>query len=64
MESKPSRIPRRLSVQPSGSRSARIGAGSGGTTLTDSYRTRESSIRLDSGRQVTFTMVYFPSFSG
>ncbi|XP_039184308.1 E3 ubiquitin-protein ligase MARCHF7 isoform X8 [Crotalus tigris] len=51
MESKPSRIPRRLSVQPSGSRSARIGAGSGGTTLTDSYRTRESSIRLDSGRQ-------------
>ncbi|XP_015670215.1 E3 ubiquitin-protein ligase MARCH7 isoform X3 [Protobothrops mucrosquamatus] len=51
MESKPSRIPRRLSVQPSGSRSARIGAGSGGTTLTDSYCTRESSIRLDSGRQ-------------
>ncbi|XP_032066814.1 E3 ubiquitin-protein ligase MARCH7 isoform X6 [Thamnophis elegans] len=51
MESKPSRIPRRLSVQPSGSRSARIGAGSGGTSLTDSYRTRESSVRLDSGRQ-------------
>ncbi|XP_058047929.1 E3 ubiquitin-protein ligase MARCHF7 isoform X6 [Ahaetulla prasina] len=53
MESKPSRIPRRLSVQPSGSRSTRIGAGSGGTSLTDSYRTRESSLRLDSGRQVT-----------
>ncbi|XP_034281894.1 E3 ubiquitin-protein ligase MARCHF7 isoform X3 [Pantherophis guttatus] len=51
MESKPSRIPRRLSVQPSGSRSTRIGAGSGGTSLTDSYRTRESSLRLDSGRQ-------------
>uniref|UniRef100_A0A670YVU0 RING-type E3 ubiquitin transferase n=1 Tax=Pseudonaja textilis TaxID=8673 RepID=A0A670YVU0_PSETE len=51
MESKPSRIPRRLSVQPSGSRSARIGTGSGGTSLTDSYHTRESSLRLDSGRQ-------------
>ncbi|XP_070796273.1 E3 ubiquitin-protein ligase MARCHF7 isoform X4 [Pituophis catenifer annectens] len=51
MESKPSRIPRRLSVQPSGSRSTRIGAGSGGTSLTDSYRTRESSLRFDSGRQ-------------
>ncbi|XP_026530335.1 E3 ubiquitin-protein ligase MARCH7-like isoform X3 [Notechis scutatus] len=51
MESKPSRIPRRLSVQPSGSRSGRIGTGSGGTSLTDSYHTRESSLRLDSGRQ-------------
>ncbi|XP_007423115.1 E3 ubiquitin-protein ligase MARCH7 isoform X1 [Python bivittatus] len=51
MESKPSRIPRRLSAQPSGSRSARIGAGSGGTSLTDSYHTRESSLRLDSGCQ-------------
>ncbi|XP_070587711.1 E3 ubiquitin-protein ligase MARCHF7 isoform X1 [Erythrolamprus reginae] len=53
MESKPSRIPRRLSVQPPGSRSARIGAGSSGTSLTDPYHTRESSLRLDSGRQVT-----------
>ncbi|KAG8125023.1 hypothetical protein E2320_020341 [Naja naja] len=53
MESKPSRIPRKLTVQPSGSRSARIGTGSGGTSLTDSYRTRESSFRLDSGWQVT-----------
>ncbi|XP_042327672.1 E3 ubiquitin-protein ligase MARCHF7 isoform X2 [Sceloporus undulatus] len=48
MDSKPSRIPRRVSVQTSSSRSARTGAGSGGTSLTDSYRTRESPLRSES----------------
>ncbi|XP_060113165.1 E3 ubiquitin-protein ligase MARCHF7 isoform X1 [Heteronotia binoei] len=47
MESKPSRIPRRVPTQPLNSRSARTGAGSGGTSFTDSYRTRDSSLRLE-----------------
>ncbi|XP_054826636.1 E3 ubiquitin-protein ligase MARCHF7 isoform X2 [Eublepharis macularius] len=47
MESKPSRIPRRVSSQPLNSRSARTGTGSGGTGFTDSYRTRDSSLRLE-----------------
>ncbi|XP_062972565.1 E3 ubiquitin-protein ligase MARCHF7 isoform X5 [Elgaria multicarinata webbii] len=51
MESKPSRIPRRVSVQPPSSRSTRTGAGSGGTSLTDSYHMRESSLRPESGYQ-------------
>uniref|UniRef100_A0A8C8RES6 E3 ubiquitin-protein ligase MARCHF7 n=1 Tax=Pelusios castaneus TaxID=367368 RepID=A0A8C8RES6_9SAUR len=53
MESKPSRIPRRISVQPSSSSSlsARTLAGSRGSRLTDPYHTRESSLRLDSGCQ-------------
>ncbi|KAH0621411.1 hypothetical protein JD844_022697 [Phrynosoma platyrhinos] len=51
MDSKPSRIPRRVSVQTSSSRSARTGAGSGGTSLTDSCRTRESPLRSQSGCQ-------------
>ncbi|XP_066468158.1 E3 ubiquitin-protein ligase MARCHF7 isoform X2 [Tiliqua scincoides] len=51
MESKPSRIPRRVSAQPSSSRSARAGTGSGGTSFTDSYCTRESSLRTEPGCQ-------------
>ncbi|XP_061464660.1 E3 ubiquitin-protein ligase MARCHF7 isoform X3 [Rhineura floridana] len=51
MESKPSIIPRRVSTQPSSSRSAGTGAGNGGTSLTDSYLTRESSLRLEPGCQ-------------
>ncbi|XP_053116674.1 E3 ubiquitin-protein ligase MARCHF7 isoform X2 [Hemicordylus capensis] len=51
MESKPSRIPRRVSTAPSSSRSTRTGAGSGGTSSTDSYCTRESSLRPESGCQ-------------
>ncbi|KAM9123216.1 E3 ubiquitin-protein ligase MARCHF7 isoform 5-T8 [Pangshura tecta] len=53
MEPKPSRIPRRISVQPSSSSSlsARTLSGSRGSSLTDAYRTRESSLRLDSGCQ-------------
>ncbi|XP_077792697.1 E3 ubiquitin-protein ligase MARCHF7 isoform X2 [Podarcis muralis] len=51
MESKPPRIPRRVSTQPSSSQSARTGAGNGGTSLTDSYLTRESSLRLEPGCQ-------------
>ncbi|XP_044834256.1 E3 ubiquitin-protein ligase MARCHF7 isoform X9 [Mauremys mutica] len=55
MESKPSRIPRRISVQPSSSSSlsARTLSGSRGSSLTDAYHTRESSLRLDSGCQST-----------
>ncbi|KAJ6660849.1 hypothetical protein lerEdw1_017475 [Lerista edwardsae] len=49
MESKPSRIPRRVSAQPSSSRSTRTGTGSGGTSFTDSYCTRESSLRTEPG---------------
>ncbi|XP_075789608.1 E3 ubiquitin-protein ligase MARCHF7 isoform X7 [Pelodiscus sinensis] len=52
MESKPSRIPRRISVQPSSSSSsARTMDGSRGSSLTDTYHTRDSSLRLDAGCQ-------------
>nr|XP_056717452.1 E3 ubiquitin-protein ligase MARCHF7 isoform X1 [Euleptes europaea] len=47
MESKPSRIPRRVSTQPLNSQSTRTGAGSGGTSFTDSHRTRDSLLRLE-----------------
>ncbi|EMP38732.1 E3 ubiquitin-protein ligase MARCH7 [Chelonia mydas] len=50
MESKPSRIPRRISVQPSSSSSLSARTLSG-SSLTDAYHTRESSLRLDSGCQ-------------
>ncbi|KAL6093246.1 hypothetical protein STEG23_034904, partial [Scotinomys teguina] len=53
MESKPSRIPRRISVQPSGSLSARMVSGNRGTSLNDSYHSRDSSFRLDSEYQST-----------
>ncbi|XP_051022041.1 E3 ubiquitin-protein ligase MARCHF7 isoform X2 [Acomys russatus] len=53
MESKPSRIPRRISVQPSGSLSARMVSGSRGAGLNDSYHPRDSSFRLDSEYQST-----------
>nr|XP_020654047.1 E3 ubiquitin-protein ligase MARCH7 isoform X4 [Pogona vitticeps] len=43
MDSKPSRIPR--AAQPSSSGNTRTGIGSGGTSLTDSYRIRESPLR-------------------
>ncbi|KAM4859199.1 E3 ubiquitin-protein ligase MARCHF7 isoform 4-T5 [Thomomys bottae] len=51
MESKPSRIPRRISVQPSSSLSARVMSGSRGTSLNDTYHSRDSSFRLDSEYQ-------------
>ncbi|XP_042539358.1 E3 ubiquitin-protein ligase MARCHF7 isoform X6 [Dipodomys spectabilis] len=51
MESKPSRIPRRISVQPSSSLSARVMSGSRGNSLNDTYRSRDSSFRLDSEYQ-------------
>ncbi|XP_032637952.1 E3 ubiquitin-protein ligase MARCHF7 isoform X12 [Chelonoidis abingdonii] len=53
MESKPSRIPRKVSVQPSSSSSlsARTLSGSRASSLTNAYHTRESSLRLDSGCQ-------------
>ncbi|KAM5268311.1 E3 ubiquitin-protein ligase MARCHF7 isoform 4-T6 [Hipposideros larvatus] len=51
MESKPSRIPRRVSVQPSSSLSARMMSGSRGSSLNDTYHSRDSSFRLDSEYQ-------------
>ncbi|XP_012511291.1 PREDICTED: E3 ubiquitin-protein ligase MARCH7 isoform X1 [Propithecus coquereli] len=51
MESKPSRIPRRISVQPSSSLSARMMSGSRGSSLNDTYHSRDSSFRLDSEYQ-------------
>uniref|UniRef100_A0A2I3GAJ1 E3 ubiquitin-protein ligase MARCHF7 n=1 Tax=Nomascus leucogenys TaxID=61853 RepID=A0A2I3GAJ1_NOMLE len=53
MESKPSRIPRRISVQPSSSLSARMMSGSRGSSLNDNYHSRDSSFRLDSEYQST-----------
>uniref|UniRef100_A0A9L0IGJ6 Membrane associated ring-CH-type finger 7 n=1 Tax=Equus asinus TaxID=9793 RepID=A0A9L0IGJ6_EQUAS len=52
MESKPSRIPRRISVQPSSSLSARMMSGSRGSSLNDTYHSRDSSFRLDSEYQL------------
>lgn len=54
MESKPSRIPRRISVQPSGSLSSRMVSGNRGASLNDPYHSRDSSFRLDSEYQVVF----------
>ncbi|XP_062043221.1 E3 ubiquitin-protein ligase MARCHF7 isoform X2 [Lepus europaeus] len=51
MESKPSRIPRRISVQPSSSLSARMMSGSRGSSFNDAYHSRDSSFRLDSEYQ-------------
>ncbi|XP_008562142.1 PREDICTED: E3 ubiquitin-protein ligase MARCH7 isoform X2 [Galeopterus variegatus] len=53
MESKPSRIPRRISVQPSNSLSARMMSGSRGSSLNETYHSRDSSFRLDSEYQST-----------
>uniref|UniRef100_A0A2K5P7V8 E3 ubiquitin-protein ligase MARCHF7 n=1 Tax=Cercocebus atys TaxID=9531 RepID=A0A2K5P7V8_CERAT len=53
MESKPSRIPRRISVQPSSSLSTRMMSGSRGSSLNDTYHSRDSSFRLDSEYQST-----------
>ncbi|XP_077010086.1 E3 ubiquitin-protein ligase MARCHF7 isoform X2 [Tamandua tetradactyla] len=53
MESKPSRIPRRISVQPSSSISARVVSGSRGSSLNDTYQPRDSSFRMDSEYQST-----------
>lgn len=53
MESKPSRIPRRISVQPPSSLSARMMSGSRGNSVNDTYNSRDSSFRLDSEYQVT-----------
>ncbi|KAG8510422.1 E3 ubiquitin-protein ligase MARCH7 [Galemys pyrenaicus] len=53
MESKPSRIPRRISVQSSSSLSARMMSGSRGSSLSDAYHSRDSSFRLDPEYQST-----------
>ncbi|XP_037379300.1 E3 ubiquitin-protein ligase MARCHF7 isoform X10 [Talpa occidentalis] len=53
MESKPSRIPRRISVQSSSSLSARMMSGSRGSSLNDAYHSRDSSFRLDPEYQST-----------
>ncbi|XP_036277587.1 E3 ubiquitin-protein ligase MARCHF7 isoform X7 [Pipistrellus kuhlii] len=53
MESKPSRIPRRISVQPPSSLSARMMSGNRGSNLSDTYHSRDSSFRLDSDYQST-----------
>ncbi|XP_063115719.1 E3 ubiquitin-protein ligase MARCHF7 isoform X2 [Cavia porcellus] len=53
MESKPSRIPRRISVPPSSSLSARMMTGSRGSSLSDNCHSRDSSFRLDSEYQST-----------
>ncbi|XP_008063833.1 E3 ubiquitin-protein ligase MARCH7 isoform X2 [Carlito syrichta] len=53
MESKPSRIPRRISVQPSSSLSARMMSGSRENSLNDNCHSRDSSFRLDSEYQST-----------
>ncbi|XP_006872089.1 PREDICTED: E3 ubiquitin-protein ligase MARCH7 isoform X1 [Chrysochloris asiatica] len=53
MDSKPSRIPRRISVQPSSSLSTRMMSGSRGSSLNDSYHSRDSSFLLDSEYQST-----------
>ncbi|XP_058520527.1 E3 ubiquitin-protein ligase MARCHF7 isoform X4 [Ochotona princeps] len=51
MESKPSRIPRRISVQPSSSLSTRMMSGSRGNSFNETYHSRDSSFRLDSDYQ-------------
>ncbi|XP_028927644.1 E3 ubiquitin-protein ligase MARCHF7 isoform X2 [Ornithorhynchus anatinus] len=51
MESKPSRIPRRISVQPPGSALSARMSGSRGGDLSEAYNPRESSFRLDSEHQ-------------
>ncbi|KAM7106080.1 E3 ubiquitin-protein ligase MARCHF7 isoform 1-T1 [Molossus nigricans] len=53
MESKPSRIPRRISVQPPSSLSARMMSGSRGSSLNDTCHSRDPSFRLDSEYQST-----------
>ncbi|XP_011802517.1 PREDICTED: E3 ubiquitin-protein ligase MARCH7 isoform X3 [Colobus angolensis palliatus] len=53
MESKPSRIPRRISVQPSSSLSTRMMSGSRESSLNDTCHSRDSSFRLDSEYQST-----------
>ncbi|XP_006880866.1 PREDICTED: E3 ubiquitin-protein ligase MARCH7-like [Elephantulus edwardii] len=53
MDSKPSRIPRRITVQPSSSLSTRMMSGSRGSSLNDNYHSRDSSFRLDSEYQST-----------
>ncbi|ELW47109.1 E3 ubiquitin-protein ligase MARCH7 [Tupaia chinensis] len=57
MESKPSRIPRRISVQPSSSLSARMMSGSRGSSFSDTYHTRDSSFRLDSEYQAEYEFI-------
>jgi E3 ubiquitin-protein ligase MARCH7 len=51
MESKPSRIPRRISVQSSSSLSARMMSGSRGSSFNDTYHSRDSSFRMNTEYQ-------------
>uniref|UniRef100_A0A8C0XIY7 Uncharacterized protein n=1 Tax=Castor canadensis TaxID=51338 RepID=A0A8C0XIY7_CASCN len=58
MESKPSRIPRRISVQSSSSLSARMMSGSRGSSFNDTYHSRDSSFRMNTEYQCYHELMY------
>ncbi|XP_051842258.1 E3 ubiquitin-protein ligase MARCHF7 isoform X6 [Antechinus flavipes] len=61
MESKPSRIPRRITVEPSSSSlSARTVSGGRGSGMSDAYHPRESPFRLNSEHQATSSTLTSP----
>ncbi|XP_074159427.1 E3 ubiquitin-protein ligase MARCHF7 isoform X5 [Sminthopsis crassicaudata] len=61
MESKPSRIPRRITVEPSSSSlSARTVSGGRGSGMSDAYHPRDSSFRLNSEHQATSSTLTSP----
>uniref|UniRef100_A0A4X2K405 E3 ubiquitin-protein ligase MARCHF7 n=1 Tax=Vombatus ursinus TaxID=29139 RepID=A0A4X2K405_VOMUR len=61
MESKPSRIPRRITVEPSSSSlSARTVSGGRGNGMSDAYHPRESPFRLNSEHQATSSSLTSP----
>ncbi|XP_043850892.1 E3 ubiquitin-protein ligase MARCHF7 isoform X4 [Dromiciops gliroides] len=61
MESKPSRIPRRITVEPSSSSlSARTVSGGRGSGMSDAYHPRESPFRLNSEHQATSSSLTSP----
>ncbi|XP_072468226.1 E3 ubiquitin-protein ligase MARCHF7 isoform X4 [Notamacropus eugenii] len=61
MESKPSRIPRRITVEPSSSSlSPRTVSGGRGSGMSDAYHPRESPFRLNSEHQATSSSLTSP----
>ncbi|XP_068936718.1 E3 ubiquitin-protein ligase MARCHF7 isoform X5 [Petaurus breviceps papuanus] len=61
MKSKPSRIPRRITVEPSSSSlSARTVSGGRGSGMSDAYHPRESPFRLNSEHQTTSSSLTSP----
>uniref|UniRef100_A0A7N4PK75 E3 ubiquitin-protein ligase MARCHF7 n=1 Tax=Sarcophilus harrisii TaxID=9305 RepID=A0A7N4PK75_SARHA len=61
MESKPSRIPRRITVEPSSSSlSARTVSGGRGSGMSDAYHPRDSPFRLNSEHQATSSTLTSP----